>query len=240
LTYRDMDYFEEEGGGDKTKNLRNDFGYLKDLRRFVDKVVADGKQTDKAFLQLSLSHMSFLAQDFDAVDKYTKQAVAAKSSNPAISIQLKITEVLNQVSKKLDANAEQAIVNLMAFLDKEQHQILDYKMLKSQLMRWFAERFFAKGEVAKGVLLTSKHHMTLGFGSNDGGYGNFYHKLLELGAPKDYEAILALLDKKTGLTPFETFLVSDPKPYAEYYDCYMTKKQGNHIIQTNRQIKVGM
>ncbi len=218
LTYREMDYFEEEGGGDKTKNLRNDFGYLKDLRRFVDKVVADGKQTDKAFLQLSLAHLSFIAQDFDAADTYLKQVGNAKSSNNAIRIQLEITRVLNQVGRKLNVEAEQQIVNLMAFLEKEQNNILDYKVLKAQLMRWFAERFFAKGEIAKGVLLTSKHHLTLGFGSNDGGYVNFYHKLFELGTPKDYEALLALLDKKTGLTPFETFLVSEPKPYAEYYN----------------------
>jgi hypothetical protein len=218
LTYRETDYFDTEEGADKTKNLRNDFGYLKDLRRFIDKVVADGKQLDKAFLRLSLAHLSFIAQDFDAADTYLKQAGKEKSENTVIRIQLEITKVVNQVGRKLNADAEQQIVHLMAFLEKEQSNILDYKMLKAQLMRWFAERFFAKGEVAKGVLLTSKHHLTIGFGSNNGGYGNFYHKLLELGAPKDYEWILSLLEKKSGLTPFEAFLVADPKPYGEYND----------------------
>jgi hypothetical protein len=41
-------------------------------------VVSDGKQTDKAFLQLSLAHLAFIAQDFDGADKYLKKASAEK------------------------------------------------------------------------------------------------------------------------------------------------------------------
>ncbi len=211
LSYRQDDYFDGEEGNDKTKNLRTDFEYLKDVRQFIEKVVSDGKQTDKAFLQLSLAHLAFIAQDFDGADKYLKKASAEKSTNNAIRIQLEITRVMTQVGRKLDANAETQILNLLALLDKEKANILDYKMLKAQLMRWLAERYLAKGDLTKCVLLTSKHHL-------DMGAGNFYSKLMGLATPKDYETILALLDKKVGLTPFESFLVSDPKPYGLSYD----------------------
>ncbi len=211
------------------KNLKTDLAYLGEVTTFVNRVVADRKQPDMAYWSLAAGHLAFMKKDFATAKKYLAAAKTEKNTPTPVQTQIWLTELLCDLyaAEHIDKTAEAAILKFDEFLRKQKHDLRDYRSFRSQIMRFLSDRFLKDGKTAQGMLILSKS--TLTFGSIHHHWEkNFYHKLLEIGTPQDFEKVIDIVDRKkrAELTPFELWLASEPKtyysPHVDYERCQIT------------------
>jgi hypothetical protein len=204
------------------QNLQSDLKYMDEVQGFINKVASEKKYADAAFWELTVAHLAFLKKDFETAKQHLAIAKSEKSTPLSIQTQIWLTELLCDIAstEHVGEETEAAILKFEAFLRKQKEELLDYASFRSQIMRFISERYIADGQTAKGVLILSKS--TLTFGSIvDIWEKNFYHKLLEIGSPKDFEQVIDIVSRKPrqSLSDFEKWLASEPKAYESPIGC---------------------
>lgn len=226
--------FEDPTYGDKKKykeiqkvNWESDRLYLNDVIAFVDKLIAENKVKDRAFIVLSGAHLAFLKQDFKRSKEYLAILRGVQNVRSNVKVQAELTGVLCDLyaAPKVSSTAEEAIARFEGTLQSAKKDITDFETFREQVYFFISKKFLRDGIIAKGCLLSM---MTERTASTKDGYANGtgYHRLYALGKPVDYDEALRILTAPK--TAFEKFLAAEKRPYRTE-DGYYDEKKGEWV-----------
>ncbi len=218
--------FEKRVADMNKANRQKDLNYCNEVLGFVQKVIADKKQGQYEALYLSAAaHLSFLKQDWVNLKSFNDKIENNNNASKYIKEQAKLLKFLGLITQEKNLSTpsvENALVDYFDYLKNNKENAKRSEYIKNQIAVYCGREFIRKGQLAKGILILGKSNRLMG------DYAsilpkNIYHKLLELAEPKDYDEVLALINKKNK-SRFETFLASDPVPYSGYSDEYWDDK----------------
>ena len=207
-------------------NRQKDLDYCNQVLSFIQNIIAEKKQEQYEALYLSAAaHLCFLKQDWTNLNAFNDKIETTKKASKYVKEQAKLLKFLAQITQEKNLNTpsvETALVDYFEYLKNNKDNPKRSEYIKNQIALYCAKEFVKKGQLAKGILLLSKTNRLIG--DYEGILPkNIYHKLLELAQPKDYDDVLALINKKDK-TRLEAFLTSDPMPYEGYRDEYWDEK----------------
>jgi hypothetical protein len=192
-----------------------DMQYLDILIGFVNHVCTEGKQSNTALYNLMAAHLYIIKGD--TVNALAELEKADKAPmNEAVRKQVAVSELMLKVVRnpKLDNETENQLMQL-AKTKRPKFEADDYfdgsgvpePPVEDQLILFAGRTLMQKGNFAKGLLLLANTQCMLGMIGEIDITKNLYTVLSEQASPKEYEELLALIDKKDK-TPFEKFLTS--------------------------------
>jgi hypothetical protein len=200
-------------------NHKDDVVYAKQVFAFIEQIINDNKNKDRALLNLYAAHLALVQEDYTTSRTYLDAAKKYTITAPNIKTQLQVNDLLlyTLTNKEFDTTAQQQLLKILKTPDA-QLGVNSPDLLKDQLILFIGQKLIAKGDRVKGLLLLSRTRRALG-DLPISAYKTVYQKMQEVATPADYDSILQILNKPVK-TPFEKFTTtgrfSSPLDYYSY------------------------
>jgi hypothetical protein len=231
--WKGMDDYRKKQAAQQKINWASDREYLNNVVAFVNKLIAENKIKDRAFMLLSGAHLAFLKQDFAQARTYLTTLKAEQNVRANIRIQGELTNLLCDLyaTPTISPAVEDAIVRFETTLQSNKKDIVDFGTFREQVYIFLGKKFIEQGKIAKGCLLSM---MTDRYTGSVGAYTheNGYHRLYSLGKPADFDETLQIIT--TPKTSFEKFLANEKRPYSFSNDYYDPKTKSWVEVKTPR------
>lgn len=196
---------------------QQDLQYARELYAFLETVLHEGKNENQHLTRLLAAHLSMVLNDY-AKSQQHLDSLKNQAGLPAnFRLQLRVNELLLQVlTQEFDEPAEKQFLEIIHTPDSLL-PVQSGDLLKDQLTLFIAKKLMEKGSTVKGIMLLSRTNRSFGDIYGVFMYKNVYHLLEEKASPRDYDAIINILEKKEK-TAFEKFIAQSPfsTPYNYY------------------------
>jgi hypothetical protein len=204
---------------DAVVNYKNDKVYGEQLYSFLQKIIIDGQRKDLGLLNIYAAYLATLQKNNAAAATHLFAAKKARHTPANVKTQIKISSFLLhlQVAKKFTPRLEKELMQILHTHDSVL-SIYDPTIMRNQLVLYTARKAMEKGEIARGILLLGKTNRAWGQ-LPIGNIKNIYQELEEKASSKDFNDIIALIDKKHK-TEFENFITGKELGAPEYYSYY--------------------
>ncbi len=195
------------------RNLKSDYLYLQEIELFTKQVLADAKQTNRAFWTVAAAHLALLQKKFGEAKNLASQVKTMQNVPLNISVQARLTALLADfMAQPTEGGAwETQVIDFYNFLEKEKNNLTDVPSFRVRVANFIAAKLEGVGQRLRAHLLFEKFSMS---------YGNytssFYTKLFNQTTPAEYDALIYLLQNPK--TPFERFLVEKGLPSQSVYE----------------------
>lgn len=197
-----------DGWGDTLQTAvprRVDLGYAQRIHELLHRLIKRGDPVQRPLYHLLAAHISLIAGNLADAEEHLIEAEGRPSTdNKHLIAQLRMERVLLDFirSPRLTPRMEQAITEAAAALDTGD-DVVEGNTMRDQLYLFLADKLFEAGDVPRGIFMLC--HTERAFGTMFWGFETPLMELEQRARPADYEAMLALLDKKDK-TPFEAWL----------------------------------
>jgi hypothetical protein len=204
---------------DITKNYKRDIAYTWELYDFVKRMLAEGKNKDRALLQVYAAHLAFIQGMYADSRQYLDLAARTRSLPANVKTQLLVNDLLLRL--ETDPSFGKATENkLMQLLLTPSRKLGVHSadIMKDQLILYAGRKLIRHGQRAKGLLLLGKTRRALGELSIST-YKTVYEVMWETATAADYDAMLHILNRKQP-SSFEKIvtkgLLRSPWSYQEW------------------------
>jgi hypothetical protein len=199
-----------------SSNYERDKIYARAVYNFILQIINEKKQHDEALLKLYASHLALLNGDPDTSLQLLSQITNEQQLPANVRSQLAINRFLLHLEKGFDQKTEDEFIRIVT-RSKAKSGIYDDELMKDQLVLYTSRKLLKEGLKTKGLMLMSRTNRAIGQ-LPIGDYRRVHQVIAETATPKEYDEMIAILDKKHK-TAFERFVTQGPfgSPGA-YYD----------------------
>lgn len=201
------------------KNYKRDIAYTRELYDFVKRMLAEGKNKDRALLHVYAAHLAFIQGMYADSRQYLDLAARTRSLPANVKTQLLVNDLLLrlEVDPSFDKTTENRLMQLL-LTPSRQLGVHSPDIMKDQLILYAGRKLIHHGQKAKGLLLLGKTRRALGELSIST-YKTVYEVMWETATAADYDDMLHILNRKQP-SSFEKFvtkgLLRSPWSYQEW------------------------
>jgi len=201
-----LDYWSNWYNQVDVKRRKSDMDYLNSLYQFIVKIILDKKQSNENVFRLIASHICLLNNSKDqALDHLNSCNLNRCNEKEKLQIMANRLLLKFDGKTKMNTDLEKQILEFVDYESKHTGQFIHQRDFVNQVYLYIGKQLIEADDIAKGICMLSNTNKVIGTISY-WTVKDYYIVMLEKAQPKDYDEVIALIQKKKK-TEFEKFLI---------------------------------